>query len=271
MPIGQCKLCLYHGIELQDSHFISKGIYKILRDEAAKNPHPWQITLGHAIQISTQMTDFLLCRECENDRLSRNGENWVLANCLRQGRFRLANMLSSQTPHLRSVGNPTTLYHADKIPQLNRSALAYFAASIFWRGSIHGWNEDGSTPVKLGPFQESFRKYLMQEADFPQYAALVVAVREGKEFDRVTYPPVGERKGLFHAYKFPMPGLAFELIVSKSIPSIYRQMCFVRGPGNPILATSILEKLILHDAARLLHCDPRLTTTADSQVVKRSV
>lgn len=71
-----------------------------------------------------------------------------------------------------------------------------------------------------------------------------VVVREGKETGRLTYVPVGERKGNIHIYKFPMPGLAFSLMVSKNIPDNYREMCFVRGLGNPIIVTTIIEKLL---------------------------
>src|SRR5260370_30210325 len=252
MTIGKCKLCLLEGMELQDSHFLSKGIYKILRDDNAKNPNPWSLTDEKAVQISFQLKAPLLCRHCEQERISRNGQSWRVAKCLKKdGSCPLAPVLASTPPDVSLSTTPTRVHYAARIPEIDRSALAYFAASIFWRGSIHPWNRDGSVPIKLGPFQESFRKYLMGQGDFPTDCALLVTVREGKEIDRLTYAPVGERREIFHVYKFPMPGLAFSMVVSKNIPANFREKCFVRGPGNPIITTPIIEKWLLQDAVQL--------------------
>jgi hypothetical protein len=80
---------------------------------------------------------------------------------------------------------------------------------------------------------------------------LWVAVREGKNIDRLTYAPVGERKDQVHIYKFPMPGFGFSLTVSKHVSASYRQHCFVHGRGNPILVTDLIEKFLEQDATRL--------------------
>jgi hypothetical protein len=253
---GRCKLCL-QDLHLKESHYLPAGIYKILRDVTEKNPNPWTLTAKTAIQTSRQMTARLLCCKCEQ-RLSTYGENWVLRHCQRNdGSFSLASNLASREPDVASETTTTRIYCAAKIPEIDVSALAYFAASIFWRGSIHPWNSDGSIPVNLGPFREQFRQYLMGEKDFPKDCALWVVVREGKETGRLTHVPVGERKGNFHMYRFPMPGLAFSIMVSKNIPANYREMCFVRGRfaplrrgqlggflENPIIVTTNIEKLI---------------------------
>jgi hypothetical protein len=219
----QCKLCLRPVARLEDSHFLSKGIYRILRDDSEKNPNPWVLTRRKAVQSSRQKKARLLCWGCEQ-RFSRSGEDWVLKHCLlKDGGFPLASFLASRTPDLSAPPNPTRIYYASGIPEINIPALAYFAASIFWRASIHPWNDEGSIPVGLGPFQEQFRQYLMGLQVFPKNCSLWVAVREGKEIGRLTYSPIGERRGSFHVYKFPMPGLAFTLVVSKNIPSNYRE------------------------------------------------
>ena len=61
----QCKLCLQRVASLEDSHFLSAGIYRILRDDNEKNPNPWLLTKETAVQTSRQMTARLLCRDCE--------------------------------------------------------------------------------------------------------------------------------------------------------------------------------------------------------------
>jgi hypothetical protein len=247
----QCKLCLQRVASLRDSHFLSAGIYRILRDDDEKNPNPWVLSGKGAVQSSRQMKARLLCADCEQ-RLSKHGENWVLKHCLRKdGSFPLASILAARTPDISSPPNPTKIYYAAGIPEINISALAYFAASIFWRGSIHPWRDDGSIPVELGPFQEQFRKYLMGQEAFPKDASLWLMVREGKEIGRLTYAPIGARQGNFHTYKFPMPGVAFSLTVSKNIPANHREICLVHGPGNPVIVTSLIEKLLVSDAVKM--------------------
>ena len=246
-----CKLCLRNGVNLENSHFLPAGVYRILRDDMEKNPNPWLLTAKGAVQTSQQMTARLLCRDCEQ-RLSRNGENWVLRNCLkRDGSFPMASVLASRAPDADSPASPTKLYFASKIPEINIHALAYFAASVFWRGSIHPWNTDGSVPVKLGELQEQFRLHLMGMDAFPRDCGLTVMVREGKETDRVTSPPYGGGPGTFQIYKFPMPGLAFWIIVGRDFPAHFLSTCFVHCDGNPIVVTSLIERFILEDATRM--------------------
>jgi hypothetical protein len=112
-------------------------------------------------------------------------------------------------------------------------------------------SDDGSIPVKLGPFQEQFRTYLMGQAAFPKDASLWFVVREGKQINRLTYAPIGARQGNFHAYKFPMPGFAFSMLVSKNIPANHRERCFVHGPGNPVIVTTLIDKLLVDDAVKM--------------------
>jgi len=249
--MGQCKLCLKTGVALKNSHFISAGIYKRLRDKNEKNPNPWMLSKTTAVQTSRQITAYLLCKDCEQ-RFNKNGEDWVLKHCLQEdGNFPLASILASRVPDISS-SDPTRVYYASKIPEINISALAYFAASIFWRGSIYGWNDDGSIPVKLGPFQEEFRQYLMELKMFPRDCTLLVLVREGKDIDRLTFTPLSERIDNFHVHKFPMPGLAFTLAVGKNIPIKFRPACFVYGSNNPIVMTSKIEKYLEDTAIKML-------------------
>jgi hypothetical protein len=192
-----------------------------------------------------------LCFECER-RLCRHGETWVLAHCLKKDRtFPLASILAGRTPDLSSDETTTKIYYASGIPEINFDAISYFAASMFWRGSIHPWNEDGTCPVRLGSFEDHFRRYLMGLQPFPKDCALWVAVRQGKEIERLTYAPFGERQGNIHVYKFPMPGLAFMTAVSKNIPSNFRDRCFVHGHGNPIIVTELIENLVIADAVKM--------------------
>ena len=163
--IGECKLCR-QITTLRDSHYLSKGIYKRLHDLTERNPNPISISRNAIVQTSKQKTAYLLCSDCEQ-RLSTYGENWVLGHCLQvDGSFPLASILSSKPPYISS--KETKVYNASLIGEIDVPALVYFATSIFWRGSIYGWNGDGSMPVSLGPFQEQFRKYLLRLDAFPK-------------------------------------------------------------------------------------------------------
>jgi hypothetical protein len=228
---------------LEKTHFLSAGIFKRLRDEDEKNPNPWLISKEKAVQTSKQKWAHLLCSACEQ-RLNKYGEDWILKNCpQKDGSFPIASILASRPPDEPAEVTMPKIYYTFKIPEINISALSYFAASIFWRGSIYPWKDNGTIPVELGPFQEQFRQYLMGLNDFPKDCSLWVVVRKG-EVDRLTHEPVGGRQGILHIYKFPMPGLAFTLITSKNIPANYRKMCFVHGFGNPIFVDTIIDKIL---------------------------
>ena len=76
-------------------------------------------------------------------------------------------------------------------------------------------------------------------------------VREGKEVDRLTYPPTGERIGQLHVYRFPMPGFCLLLAVSKNIPTNFGEKCFVNSIEHPVFVTSVVEPLLLDEAIKM--------------------
>ena len=78
-----CKLCLKSVVKLEDSHFLSAGIYRRLRDLTAKNPNPMLLTPKGAVQTSKQITTPLLCSECEQ-RFSKHGETGFSSGAFRQ-------------------------------------------------------------------------------------------------------------------------------------------------------------------------------------------
>ena len=176
MPIGACKLCLAPAVELRDSHYIPAAVFRQLRDRQARSPHPYMITDRGSVQTSKQQKAHLLCNECEG-RLSANGEDWVLKHFLKaDGTFKLQDILSRRAP-FAAVAD---------IKEINPAALSYFAASIFWRGSIHPWNTDSTVPIPLGKYAEPFRRFLMGEQQFPVEAALFLAVRDGEAVSMLT-------------------------------------------------------------------------------------
>jgi hypothetical protein len=49
-----------------------------------------------------------------------------------------------------------------------------------------------------------------------------------------------------------MPGFGFSIAISDNLPLEYRNHCFVRGPGNPIMLTNRLEETLLNDGRSML-------------------
>jgi hypothetical protein len=249
--IGTCKLCLKEGVRLQASHFLPQGIYKALRgNERHGNPNPVLLTPHEAKQTSMQVKAHLLCSPCEG-RLGRNGEDWVMRNGLRNdGRFKLLTALYKYSPKFDASGT-AAIFRAATMPEVSVTALTYFAASIFWRGSIHPWKADGKRPVPLGPYEEPLRRYLMGEIGFPEDMMLSVVVRMPSQISGFTYGPVGEWRGTQFIAKFPMPGLAFSISAGPDIAKPMRDLCFVRGENNPLAFTGALEQYILEDGVKM--------------------
>jgi len=222
--------------------------------------------------VSKQVTAHLLCRDCEH-RINVNGEKWVLKNCWRKEGFPLASMLASAKPEevpaqvlpatLVSVAEQkgdfprVKIFHAAKIPGIDLSALAYFPASILWRTSIHNWKPfSRADPIKLGPYEEEMRKYLMGITAFPRNAALWVTVPSGEFWaGGFMMEPFRIRLGDCFAYRLLFLGIVFHLILHKR-PQEFQQQCLVRGAGNPIMATSHFNEWIMQDASRVFGREP---------------
>jgi hypothetical protein len=212
----------------------------LYKASAAENQTPWLVTADAEVQTSRQEKAHVLCGECE-DRLNKNGESWMFKNSLRaDGSYPLASMLSE------TVGTdwrrlPHAVYNAAAILKVNISAIAYFAASIFWRASIHNWRGRFDNRVKLGPYEEDFRRYLMGETRFPVDATLWPCIRASSNVSNVCRLPSRRRFEGIQGHSFVMPGMLFTLTVGKSVPARFHEMCFVHGDGNPMLVSDGLE------------------------------
>jgi hypothetical protein len=255
--IGKCALCRRDGQELQVSHFLSAGVYRVARDETQRNPDPLKFNDHGIFQDSKQITDYLLCWDCEQ-RLNY-GENWFLAHCCRKNQFRLAAALDSTIP--AGIYPRLKIYRAAEIPKLNVKALSYFAAGMFWRAAAHQWKMAGSEckGIELGPYEEELRKFLMDEAAFPQDCVLWITLPETvTPIVNLSLTPYGGRKTTFHVYKLLVLGVGFHLLVGRQIPRELREMCFVRGIGNPIHRTDMLEQAITQDIHYKFSLHPQL-------------
>jgi hypothetical protein len=256
--LGQCALCQRDGEDLQDSHFLPAAAYRVTRDETEYNPNPITFSDDGVFQSSRQISDHLLCRECEQ-RLSKNGEQWFFAHCWRKSRFLLASLLEGASPVHSSPR--IKVYHAAMIAKLNVAALAYFAASMFWRASAHQWKMAGmeSKGIDLGPYEEQLRLYLLDATPFPENCVLWISVPENiSAFVHLSLTPYGGRKDNYRVYKLIVLGIGFHLLVGSQIPNEARLMCSVRGVRNPIYRTDMLEEGAIQDIHTKFSLHPQL-------------
>jgi hypothetical protein len=136
---GRCGLCLNEA-QLRDSHLLPASIYRLSREAASKNPNPVVVTGTGAVATSRQVSAHFLCDACE-DRLSRGGETYVVAQCARPGgSFALRSLLMSTQPLMRD--SVWSLFDISGTPAKIDQFL-YFAASIFWRSSAKAWSSGG--------------------------------------------------------------------------------------------------------------------------------
>ncbi len=221
---GICRLCHLAG-DLNDSHYLPASSYKIIRRDAG-NKSP-VVTSGEKSFFSDkQVRDYLLCRLCE-ERFNEKGESWFLAHCYRgAGNFRLKELIETIVPS--RADRDVAAYSAMNVPEINSERLAYFAASILWRGAAHDWpTEDGPIePIRLGArYQEGFRQYLLGNAPFPSNAILYVSVIPSKDWSSPMCLPRGGKINatqLWHYY-FTIQGVSFTFLLGNVIPAHARK------------------------------------------------
>jgi hypothetical protein len=230
-------------------------VYRVLRKEAQEDPLKFD---DHGItQDSRQVTAYLMCHDCEQ-RLNKNGENWFLANCSRKSGFRLLSRLEDSTP-VTALPN-RKIYHAAAISGINVQALAYFAASMFWRSSVHPWKMDGrvSGGIDLGQYEEELRTYLMGETEFPEHCVLLVSVPDkSTPFTGFTLARYGGRREGHRIYKLLVwESASICWLAGQSLHRNARCVSCV-GIGNPIYKTDALENGILNNLARKSKSHPK--------------
>src|SRR5579859_3318029 len=148
--VGTCALCRTSA-KLCDSHVLPKSLYRLMHLSTHKNPNPNLVTQGFVGKTSRQVRSHLLCPVCEK-RFDENGEKWVMRNCYRgKGVFRLREMLEKAQP---IEGTPeAAFFGTTQCPGVDYQKLAYFAMSVYWRGSLSRFGESVATSQLLNIFQ----------------------------------------------------------------------------------------------------------------------
>jgi hypothetical protein len=239
-----CALC-HARRPLCDSHLLPKALYRLMRSSAYRNPNPVVTASNRMLHSSKQISQHLLCAECET-RFTVNGEDWVLKRCHRgSGKFRLREQILAVQPKI--FGKDGSVYHAADIPSVDVHKLAYFASSVFWRASC-SWKfpHETAIPVPLGKkYAEDFRQYLLGKSAFPQNVSLMLSLSSLEKPLMYSEIPYGGRvAGSHHGYQFGIPGLVFTLAVGRMIPESTRVYCLIHGYGNPIVVSRLTDQAV---------------------------
>ena len=244
---GQCRLCLNQA-KLQDSHFIPKAAYKLIRGEGT-NPHPLVVQPGKVVQTSAQTRAHLLCHECEQ-RLHHQGEDTFFRYCYRgPGKFRLLNMLRAHTPLLDN-----DQFAAYVVPDSETSLIeqiGYMGLSILWKSAAHGWRDGDSTlpSISLGsPYQEQVRQYLLNAGPFPEHGAMVVeASDENNRLIAMIGTPATLKLPKHYLHWIDISGIRFNLLMGARLTPQMKELSVFRHGQRCVLVAKQQEAMLAND------------------------
>lgn len=244
---GICKLCLQER-ELQRSHLLAASIIKTLRGDGLPNPDPIVATHEIALQTSRTITDYLLCRDCE-DLFSKNGETWTIANIAREGSFPLWEQLKQTVPVCVLEQKHWAVYSGAEAFGPKMEKLRYFALSVFWRSAVHQWKNVAHLPkLEFGRYEEPLRRFLHGDASFPSEMALIIRLWPVEPLVKIAYYPLRTVARECHMFQFYIPCVQFYLCIGQRIPSDFRVLCSYKTPQNVIM----VENKINTDAMGLM-------------------
>jgi hypothetical protein len=153
----------------------------------------------------------------------------------RDGRFALREAL------LRSTNKspiPTgDIYKEPFDSAFDLEQLIYFAASVFWRSSVHHWKgfEHLMTRAELpDKSEEDLRLFLLHQEQFPTDLALLISVTATRPWPHLTHPSPMKRASPnvppMAGYAFMILGLQFRLHYENVADNMKARFC--RGASS---------------------------------------
>jgi hypothetical protein len=263
---GVCKLC-QKPAKLCKSHYLGRVLHKL----SFTGDEPPVVMTPKLVKITPrQLWAHLLCERCEQ-RLNNRGEKPLLA--LFNGAndsFRLLNLMTVALPlkYTSSVKvSPGGLVLPDtdgtlaqnvvrysgKAMGIDTEALAYYALSILWKGSVHKWKTlDGQeSTVDLGKYQEPIRRYLMGEAGFPDGVYVISTVCTDKGSQGMSFAPSKVAGSQYPMYSILVRGIWFHVITTDENPAGLRELCSFRSAEKVLFKEDCTERFL--EAGRHIH------------------
>jgi hypothetical protein len=198
------------------------------------------------VQSSTQLSDYLLCSDCEQE-FNTNGESWVLANIPRSygGKFPILEALNAELAILEEGG--TKVYAGAKVKSLDMDKIVYFAMSVFWRGAVDVWKSSlhsDAPDVHLCGYEKPIRQFLLGSSPLPDDVSLRVFVcPNGSVLNAMLVPweaPLPECS----RYLFYVSGLGFVLHLAGKLAPQFKATCAYHSPDKVIMLSTDFENLI---------------------------
>ncbi len=215
----------------------TRRVYKRLRSSTGE--HPALIKDNKLIVTSKQTWAYLLCSRCEQ-RLSNRGERWVLTNGLQRDAVTFPLLTELMKTRPTSADRTLGLFQPPVSKSYDPASIGYFAVSIFWRAAVHTWGQPDIYPIRLGPYKEQLRKYLMDERPFPENGMLMVVVRAISPVNQLTYHPATiDNNPTVHLSV--ACGFVFLLTLGANVLEEGKPFCILNGQGHPITVTNELE------------------------------
>lgn len=226
-----CALCKNEA-DLVDSHLIPRWAYKrVLEADGGEEKAPVLVSAGAACYSNVQTTKHLLCTDCEG-RFSKR-EDYVarLTRINEAGQPRIFD-------YVKRLDTPTGIL-AELSNDVDVESIAYFAASIIWRGCAMNLG------CVLGPYEIQFRNFLLGVAPFPKDAVLSMGILE--QTPNILSPygwvtePTSTKAGVLWLHGFMVAGLAFRCFVGKKINPAWRNVCLSGQASTTSTYVSLLQ------------------------------
>ena len=243
---GVCKLCL-KAAKLCKSHYLSRVLHTLSRMEGA---HPIVMTPRLIKSTPCQMWAHLLCEACEG-RLNDRGEKPLLA---------LFNGASDNFPLLNRMNlalpvrvESTVITYSGKAMGIDTGALAYYALSVLWKGSVHKWTtlKGQRSSIDLGKYQEPARRYLHGDAGFPEGLYVIVTACIDRGSQGMTFAPSKVSESLYPMYSLLVRGIWFHVIATDDSPLGMSELCCARSAKGVLFKADCTEPFL--QAGRHIH------------------
>jgi hypothetical protein len=222
--IGTCKLCRREGIELLESHFVSRKHYY-----SGKKRLEFVNFIESGFDPE-ELKAHLLCQECEA-RFSVNGEDEVLRHAAAKYVLKALPLAERMRVGWARDDDPSAPRHDARDFDIDTDKFAYFALSIVWRRTIHQWSP-AIPRWELGQFAEDMRQYLLGETPFPGNMSILVMVCSDEASRRMwTVPTQFVEVGCLN-FVFDVRGIRFRVMMGHLPPFAFAANC--RAPQRPI-------------------------------------
>jgi hypothetical protein len=263
---GVCMLCQKRA-KLCKSHYLGRVLHKM----SFTGDEPPVVMTPKLVRISPrQLWAHLLCEACEQ-RLNELGEKPFLALCNdASNNFRLLNLMRVAVPMqpassvrvshggviFRDVDgtfSKSVVQYSGRSMGINTEALAFYALSVLWKGSVHKWKtfEGQESTVDLGKYQEPIRRYLAGEATFPDGVYVIATTCTDQGSPGMCFAPSKVSGSRFPMYSILVRGIWFHIVTTDEAPAGLSDLCCVRSAENVIFKEDCLERFL--ETGRHIH------------------